>query len=170
MALYLDIASRLRARIAAGEFAPGTYLPTLSDLAREFDASGPTVRRAQGVLVDEGLLVPHHGRGVEVVAATPPVPRIRMTDEIDSAILALQRVRRALNEDHCDLLDEAARDVIWTALAAYARDCDTRLEDARGTRREDSDGVRAGRDQATALRLLTLVDPLRPQPFTMTRH
>src|SRR5580704_3123416 len=42
---YLDIASELRARIHAGEWAPGMNLPRMTDLAREYDVNRDTLAR-----------------------------------------------------------------------------------------------------------------------------
>ena len=60
---YLDIASDLRARILAGEWAPGTNLPRMADLAREYGVNRDTLARAVAILEAEGLLwaVPRAG-------------------------------------------------------------------------------------------------------------
>ena len=63
---YLQLADILRERIADGTYAPGEKIPPLLDLQAEFGLSSMTVRRAVGVLVDEGLLVRVPGRGTFV--------------------------------------------------------------------------------------------------------
>jgi DNA-binding GntR family transcriptional regulator len=66
---YREIADHLRARLAAGEFALGTALPGISDLQAQYDVPGlNTIRQAQAVLIEEGLLEAAHGRGTFVRA------------------------------------------------------------------------------------------------------
>ena len=68
MSKHVDIANALRERIRAGEFPVGTMLPGISDLQAEYDAALNTIRAAQGVLRDEGLLRITQGVGAEVIA------------------------------------------------------------------------------------------------------
>ncbi len=64
--LYLDIAARLRKRIADGTYAAGSKIPGLHELVSEFEVSTITVRRALRELTSEGLLYGQQGRGVFV--------------------------------------------------------------------------------------------------------
>jgi len=61
---YLQLASVLRERIADGTYTG--KIPPLKDLEAEFELSPMTIRRAIGVLVDEGLLEVTPGRGTYV--------------------------------------------------------------------------------------------------------
>jgi len=63
---YLQLARILRGRIASGEYPAGRKIPPLIELQEEFGLSSMTVRRAVGVLADEGLLVKVPGRGTFV--------------------------------------------------------------------------------------------------------
>jgi len=61
---YPEIAAQLRARILAGEWEPGSTLPTLDELATEYGADKNTISRAiNEVLEPEGLVwaVPKRG-------------------------------------------------------------------------------------------------------------
>ncbi|MFD9963647.1 GntR family transcriptional regulator [Amycolatopsis sp. NPDC058986] len=69
---YRRIVDDLRAEIAAGRRAPGERLPSEHDLAAQYAASRPTVRRAIAVLKAEGLVVSEQGRGM-FVRSTPHV-------------------------------------------------------------------------------------------------
>ncbi|QKW07386.1 GntR family transcriptional regulator [Streptomyces sp. NA04227] len=60
---YEKIAGGLRARIRAGELAPGDKLPSEATLVKESGKSGPTVQRALSVLQEEGLIEKRHGIG-----------------------------------------------------------------------------------------------------------
>jgi GntR family transcriptional regulator len=63
---FLDIAGKIRARIEAGEWEPGSRLPRLDDFATEYGANRDTVGRAIAVLESEGLVWAVQGRGIIV--------------------------------------------------------------------------------------------------------
>lgn len=63
---YLAVADRLRERIAAGEFPPGSQLPTGRELADQYDVAPNTVLAAIRQLRDEGLVYSQQGRGTFV--------------------------------------------------------------------------------------------------------
>lgn len=68
---YRLIADDLRARLAAGEWAPGDLVPSESSLSGSYEASRVTVRRALESLREEGLFDARQGFGWFV--ATPPL-------------------------------------------------------------------------------------------------
>lgn len=68
---YQEIAEELRGRADAA--APGSLLPSESELSAEFSASRVTIRRALEVVRDEGLIDARQGFGWFV--ATEPVPQ-----------------------------------------------------------------------------------------------
>ncbi len=63
---YLQLAAKLRARITSGELGPRDRLPSIKTLTQETGLAVGTVRRAIGVLVDEGLAYTVSGRGTFV--------------------------------------------------------------------------------------------------------
>ncbi|MFJ2477746.1 GntR family transcriptional regulator [Streptomyces sp. NPDC087659] len=65
-AQYEQIARDLRERIASGEYAPGTALPLMRDIAAEYGVSDITVRKAYGLLTREGLIESRRRTGVFV--------------------------------------------------------------------------------------------------------
>ncbi|MFJ4690810.1 GntR family transcriptional regulator [Streptomyces sp. NPDC088766] len=67
---YEEIAESLRARIAAGEFAPGDTIPSGRDLAEQWDVSRATAIKAVDVLRNDGVVVAKQGTGF-VVTETP---------------------------------------------------------------------------------------------------
>ncbi|MGI5884829.1 MAG: GntR family transcriptional regulator [Candidatus Spyradocola sp.] len=67
--LYLQLASLIRADIAAGRLRPGDKLPSESELVERYGVGRVTVREALALLVNEGLLLKLHGRGTFVRAA-----------------------------------------------------------------------------------------------------
>ena len=76
---YPEIAAQLRTRILAGEWEPGSRLPTLNMLAAEYGADKNTIARAinemlepeglvwavpkRGTIVRHGMARPHRLRG-----------------------------------------------------------------------------------------------------------
>ena len=60
------IAQTLRRSIMVGELTPRAKLPPISELAREYDTTAITVRRALRDLEDEGLIRVEHGVGTFV--------------------------------------------------------------------------------------------------------
>jgi len=69
--LYQQINHLLRHRIATGEYAPGSKIPSESELCRELAVSRVTVREALRELVRADMLVKKHGKGAFVAADTP---------------------------------------------------------------------------------------------------
>ncbi|WP_406007625.1 GntR family transcriptional regulator [Streptomyces sp. NBC_00637] len=67
---YEEIAESLRARIAAGEFAPGEILPSGRDLAEQWSVSRATTVKALDVLRNDGVVTAKQGTGF-VVTETP---------------------------------------------------------------------------------------------------
>jgi GntR family transcriptional regulator len=66
---YRQLAAVLRARIASGEIEDRKPLPSITYLVQETGLAVGTIRKAIGVLVDEGLAVTVPGRGT--YARTP---------------------------------------------------------------------------------------------------
>jgi GntR family transcriptional regulator len=60
------LAADLRRRIAAGEWASGEQIPSVTALADSYSVSRATVAKALAVLADEGLIVRRHGWGTFV--------------------------------------------------------------------------------------------------------
>lgn len=93
MARYEDIANDLRRRISSGEWGEvGDRIPTLSDLMAEYAVAGvQTMRAAEAVLVDEGVLETRHGSGAYIT-------RIPTGDTADIAAVArdLEQLERGM--------------------------------------------------------------------------
>jgi GntR family transcriptional regulator len=63
---YRQLAAILRGQIESGELAQGTQLPTILALAGEYEVATITVRKAIGLLKDEGLVIGVGGYGTFV--------------------------------------------------------------------------------------------------------
>ena len=68
--LYVQIRQLLERALEAGEWAPGTMIPSEIDLAARFRVSQGTVRKAIAALANENLLVRRQGKGTFVATHT----------------------------------------------------------------------------------------------------
>jgi molybdate-binding protein len=69
MARYLDLTAQLAARIADGELAAGTSLPSVRELAAAESTTATTVSRAYRELADAGAIVVEPRRAARVASA-----------------------------------------------------------------------------------------------------
>ena len=65
---FEGIAAQLRVRIRDDRLSPGEALPSERDLAREYDVTRLTLRKAVDLLIQDGILIRQHGRGMFVAA------------------------------------------------------------------------------------------------------
>lgn len=95
MAKYKDIADDLRRRIQAGEFPVGAKLPGLTDLEAHYGAALNTVRAAQALLQEEGLLRIAQGEGAFVLQV-PTTNPADLLETLRAAHVALARAIESL--------------------------------------------------------------------------
>jgi GntR family transcriptional regulator len=76
---YEDIVEGLRASILDGRLGSGQKLPSENELARRYETSRPTVRRALALLKAEGRVTTEQGRGVFV--RSKPQVRLLLSGE-----------------------------------------------------------------------------------------
>ena len=72
--LYHQIMLILRGQIMDGRLQPGALLPGEEELARQFNVSRITARRALAELANEGLVTRGRGRGTHVAPRSDPPP------------------------------------------------------------------------------------------------
>jgi len=82
VARYARVASAIHAEIVGGRFAVGTELPSIEALAKRFDVSHMTIKRAITTLVEDGLVVTRRGMRAQVVGATATLRRHNVEVEI----------------------------------------------------------------------------------------
>ena len=99
---YRAIAEELRERIDKGVYPVGSRLPSIAALMQEFDVKGlNTIRDAQQMLVNEGLLRSEQGVGVWVIAKTAePKTTLQILDDLRRAQSALGRAIAHLEANH----------------------------------------------------------------------
>jgi GntR family transcriptional regulator len=86
--LYHQLEEDLRARIHAGEFAPGALLPTEEQVCTEYGVSRITVRRALDALISQGLIVRRRGVGSFVAEPKAGVRSVRLAGSLDEFLAA----------------------------------------------------------------------------------
>ena len=99
---YRAIAEELRERIDKDVYQVGSRLPSITALMQEFDVKGlNTIRDAQQMLVNEGLLRSEQGVGVWVIAKTAePKTTLQILDDLRQAQSALGRAIAHLEANH----------------------------------------------------------------------
>ncbi|WP_069738115.1 GntR family transcriptional regulator [Streptomyces sp. EN27] len=104
---YEEIAEFLRARIAAGEIAPGATIPSGRELAEQWDVSRATAIKAVDVLRNDGVVVAKQGTGFVVTEV--PVARPAGARRAGSArILGGMPFRRVGEPDWAEPSDRVA--------------------------------------------------------------
>jgi GntR family transcriptional regulator len=74
---YAALATAMRARIVAGEWPAGSAIPAEQTLAAEHGVALGTMRRALGLLAEQGLVERIHGRGTFVRQGLSGAPMLR---------------------------------------------------------------------------------------------
>jgi DNA-binding FadR family transcriptional regulator len=95
-----DIATSLKKRIAAGEWMEEGRIPPERDLAGQFGVARNTVRRAVGMLEEDGTVVRHVGRGTFLAAAN--------ANSLSAAVTRMQGTSPADMMEIRQLLEPAA--------------------------------------------------------------
>lgn len=113
--LARQIAEDLRRRIVAGEFAPGSRLPSEAELCEHYRVSRVTVRTAAKSLESQGLVDIRHGSGMFVVEfggqIRSGIQELRSITEtieelgLDAKVRRVSLTRRQADENECARLD-----------------------------------------------------------------
>lgn len=93
-ALYLDVIDILMKRIQAGEYPPGTKLPSETKLARELGISRVSLREGLRVMSEDGILFRRQGSGTFVR------DRITMPVQELSTILSISTMFQRAGLEH----------------------------------------------------------------------
>lgn len=120
---YAQLREVLRARIEAGEYAVGAFLPTEAELCAEFGVSRYTVREALRRLSEAGYVQRRQGAGSEVLAARPKQQYVHAMNSLETLFQYASdtdfRIDEAVVEtpgpDHAADLDERA-DEPWLSI------------------------------------------------------
>lgn len=118
--LYLQLRDALADRIASGEWRPGAAIPNESDLAREFEVSAGTMRKALDLMEGEHLLTRRQGRGTFVNDQSSDELAARFSNirgaegrRICGQIKSSQVTSGSANEMECSRLRLSAQDSVY---------------------------------------------------------
>lgn len=103
--LYHQVYLVLRERIQSGDYGAGETLPGEQDLARAFDVSRITVKRALNELAANNLVSRHRGRGT-IVNSGGVIPLI--SGSFETLITSLRAMGLATEAELLDVADEPA--------------------------------------------------------------
>jgi GntR family transcriptional regulator, transcriptional repressor for pyruvate dehydrogenase complex len=119
------VASDLRQRILAGELAPGTRLPSESELARDVGVSRTVVREAVSRLRAAGVVRTEQGRGSFVLDVAPPTGTTRFEVRTVTDLVRLMELRVAVESEAAaraaDRGTAASHAAIGQAMAVFER-------------------------------------------------
>ena len=93
--MYVQIMEQIRARIAAGDWAPGKELPSIRALAAALNVSVITIKRAYLDLESEGVIVTRHGKG-SFVADVNGLAGELQTEQLDEHLTRAAEIGRLL--------------------------------------------------------------------------
>jgi GntR family transcriptional regulator len=109
--MYLQIMEQVKQRVAVGEWAPGTEIPSIRQLAIDLRVSVITIKRAYLELEREGVILTQQGKG-SMVAPNPNLrPRLcneELAEHLDQAA-RLGELLGLSNEEIAQRLREASR-------------------------------------------------------------
>ena len=106
--IWIQLVETFSQKIASGQWAPSSRIPSVRELAIDAGVNPNTVQRALAALDDEGLTIPKRTAG-RFVATDDAALRALRRDDARAAASAFVRACRALGVDKEDahrLLDE----------------------------------------------------------------
>jgi GntR family transcriptional regulator len=86
--LYIQLADILQSQITSSEYQPNSLFPGEEELIKKFGVSRNTVRKAQDVLVDKGLIIKKAGKGT-FVTSLRVLDKNRTLDNLSDSINAM---------------------------------------------------------------------------------
>ena len=100
--LYLQVKEQIRHRVAIGDLAPGSEIPSIRALAAAISVSVITIKRADLELELEGVIVTRQGKGSFVAEDVNLAPALK-TAELDEHLKSALRVAKSIGLDADDV-------------------------------------------------------------------
>lgn len=100
--MYLQIIEQIQRRIAAGDWPPGTPMPSIRQLAAALQVSVITVKRAYRELEQEGVIETRHGKG-SIVASGVDTHSGRVEEDLERALLQVLELGALLGHSPAEL-------------------------------------------------------------------
>ena len=103
--LYQNIAEAIKKKIISGELKPGNRLPSVREMAVQWDCTAGTVQRAYQELNRQGLVISRSGQGTRVadriqtaIGASAPLRKAALVHRAESYLLEMLTSGFALHE------------------------------------------------------------------------
>ena len=93
--MYMQIMVQVKQRVAVGEWAPGTEIPSIRQLAMALRVSVITIKRAYLELEREGVILTQQGKG-STVAPNPNLSSILCNEELAERLNQVARLGELL--------------------------------------------------------------------------
>ena len=79
--MYFKVAATIKSRILSRAYPPGGWIPAAKELAREFNVSSITIRKAVELLAREGYLAARQGAGTLAKLPEPQKMEIQISGD-----------------------------------------------------------------------------------------
>lgn len=89
--LYEQIVESIRQSILYGEYQAGDELPSVRDLAKQWNCAPNTIMRAYRTLIEQGMIESHQGQGTRVTRTSPtpdPLRLMKLANTAENFILS----------------------------------------------------------------------------------
>lgn len=104
--IYRQIVGQITRLISAGQWVPGTRLPSVREVAAAHAVNPMTVSKAYALLESQGLLERQRGKGMVVAGANPQASSVHSRlQALQPALLELARQARQLDLDADQVID-----------------------------------------------------------------
>lgn len=123
MPIYVQIMNSVKGAIAAGELAPSQRVPSVRDLARDFEVNPNTMQRALNELEREGLLMAERTSGRFVTSDKELINKLKT----EMAVITADNFRKEMaalgfsDDEMIDFFRERCRKEIAATAAAPER-------------------------------------------------
>lgn len=123
MPIYVQIMNSVKGAIAAGELAPSQRVPSVRDLARDFEVNPNTMQRALNELEREGLLIAERTSGRFVTSDKELINKLKT----EMAVITADNFRKEMaalgfsDDEMIDFFRERCRKEIAATAAALER-------------------------------------------------
>ena len=123
MPIYVQIMNSVKGAIAAGELAPSQRVPSVRDLARDFEVNPNTMQRALNELEREGLLIAERTSGRFVTSDKELINKLKT----EMAVITADNSRKEMaalgfsDDEMIDFFRERCRKEIAATAAAPER-------------------------------------------------
>ena len=77
--IYLQLMEEIKRRTVRGEYAPGSQIPSVRDMAKEMEVNPNTIARVYRELEREGFIETHRGQGSFITDDTGRIKKERTT-------------------------------------------------------------------------------------------